>query len=135
MEIKVDLPEPFSPKRTWHSPARRSKSTLSSARKPGVILGQCHQAQQQWQLPSGISNLTCVHRQIDGAVERRDGSFPRIERNSPGSDGGVKLVPTMPAGFTIFSQLEKRSPWKLNHAPTPKAELMPVLQSTLHPPA
>ena len=33
--ISVDLPAPFSPSRAWTSPARRSKSTPSSAVTPG----------------------------------------------------------------------------------------------------
>src|SRR5690606_31837408 len=36
--ISVDLPAPFSPRSAWISPARRSKSTPSSARVPGNTL-------------------------------------------------------------------------------------------------
>src|SRR3990172_1325167 len=36
--MRVDFPAPFSPKRTWTSPARRSKLTPSSARTPGNSL-------------------------------------------------------------------------------------------------
>src|SRR5882672_10199087 len=36
--INVDLPAPFSPSSTWTSPARRSKSTPSSATTPGKRL-------------------------------------------------------------------------------------------------
>src|SRR5271165_2886195 len=35
MLMRVDLPAPFSPNRTWTSPWRRSKSTPSSATTPG----------------------------------------------------------------------------------------------------
>src|SRR5581483_10119190 len=35
MFISVDFPAPFSPSRAWTSPARRSKSTWSSATMPG----------------------------------------------------------------------------------------------------
>src|SRR4029077_15191523 len=36
--MRVDLPAPFSPNRTWTSPARSSKSTPSSAVTPGYSL-------------------------------------------------------------------------------------------------
>ena len=38
MPISVDLPAPFSPSRTWTSPARMSRSTLSLATTPGKRL-------------------------------------------------------------------------------------------------
>ena len=38
IEIRVDLPAPFSPNRTCTSPGRRSKSTRSSASTPGKCL-------------------------------------------------------------------------------------------------
>ncbi len=102
MLIKVDLPAPFSPKSTWTSPARRSKSTRSRACTPGnhLLTPRRRSRAGASELSSGALSASASVSAIAGAPQdnrrgpRRPAPRPPPRNRGAGKAGARRSITT-----------------------------------------